>query len=67
MGDVQAGMKAWGELAHMAYARYPTAAFHLIDGDLVNRGSERDDHLGVIGADRAILQVWQGALAAVAR
>jgi len=43
MGDVQAGMDSWGTLVHAAFARHPHAAFHLIAGDLVNRGNQRDD------------------------
>ncbi len=43
MGDAQNGLEAWGDLLHKAQASQPDAAFHIMAGDLVNRGNQRDD------------------------
>ena len=40
-GDVQAGFEDWGKLMDTARNRHSYAAFHLLAGDLVNRGNER--------------------------
>ncbi|HQH70137.1 MAG TPA: metallophosphoesterase family protein [Candidatus Hydrogenedentes bacterium] len=40
-GDVQMGFDGWGKLMETARAKHPEAAFHLLAGDLVNRGNER--------------------------
>ncbi len=43
MGDPQIGLDFWGELLQSAYARHRDAAFHVISGDLVNKGSYRNE------------------------
>lgn len=43
MGDAQNGLDRWGTLLQQAYRTRPDAAFYLMAGDLVNRGSQRDD------------------------
>ena len=43
MGDAQNGLDRWGTLLAHAHRTRPDAAFHLMAGDLVNRGAERDD------------------------
>ena len=43
MGDAQNGLDRWGTLVHNAFNRRPDAKFYVMAGDLVNRGSERDD------------------------
>lgn len=43
MGDAQAGLADWGLLLQKAQERFPETAFYAMAGDLVNRGSERDD------------------------
>ncbi len=43
MGDAQNGLDRWGTLLANAQRSRPDAAFHLMAGDLVNRGAERDD------------------------
>ncbi|MCL4694253.1 MAG: fibronectin type III domain-containing protein [Candidatus Hydrogenedentes bacterium] len=43
MGDAQNGLDRWGSLIHQAFRERPDAAFYVMAGDLVNRGSERDD------------------------
>lgn len=42
-GDVQHGFETWAPLVEMAAEAAPDAAFHLVAGDLVARGPERDD------------------------
>jgi hypothetical protein len=41
MGDAQCGLEGWGKLLHDAAARFPSARFLLMAGDLVDRGNER--------------------------
>lgn len=43
MGDAQNGLERWGSLIHRSFLHRPDAAFYVMAGDLVNRGSERDD------------------------
>ncbi len=43
MGDPQVGFDRWSELLKKAEQQRPNAAFCIIAGDLVNRGSDRDD------------------------
>jgi len=43
MGDAQNGLDTWGKLVRNAHSAEPDAAFHIMAGDLVNRGNERDD------------------------
>ncbi|MBK9140506.1 MAG: metallophosphoesterase family protein [Verrucomicrobia bacterium] len=43
LGDAQNGLDTWGRLLRGAFQARPDAAFHLLAGDLVNRGNERDD------------------------
>lgn len=42
-GDAQNGMKEWGDLIKKAFINNPDAAFYILAGDLVDRGSDRDD------------------------
>jgi hypothetical protein len=43
MGDAQNGLERWGSLIQGAFLRRPDCAFYIMAGDLVNRGTERDD------------------------
>ncbi|HOJ32669.1 MAG TPA: metallophosphoesterase family protein [Candidatus Hydrogenedentes bacterium] len=43
LGDPQIGFAAWHELIAKAAEQFPSAAFTVIPGDLVNRGNDRDD------------------------
>ena len=43
MGDVQNGIDAWEPMVEGAFQQYPQAAFYVLAGDLVNRGTQRDD------------------------
>lgn len=43
MGDAQNGLDTWGVLLDKAFAEESDAAFHIMAGDLVNRGIQRDD------------------------
>ena len=43
MGDVQNGIDAWETMVEGVYRDYPQAAFYVLAGDLVNRGTQRDD------------------------
>jgi len=43
MGDVQTGIEAWSGLIAAADAQCPDAAFHILAGDLVNKGCHRDE------------------------
>jgi acid phosphatase type 7 len=42
-GDVQEGVEQWGALLRLAHRQHPDAAFHLMIGDLVNRGVQREE------------------------
>ena len=43
MGDPQVGLDTWGRLLQAAYERHPEAAFYVVAGDNVNRGSNRNE------------------------
>ncbi len=43
MGDVQNGIDRWRELVQNAHGSHPEARFHVIAGDLVNRGNHRNE------------------------
>lgn len=43
MGDPQVGLEFWGKLLRGAYQRHPGIAFHVVTGDLVNRGNYRNE------------------------
>jgi hypothetical protein len=43
MGDPQEGLEYWGKLLHRAYERYPSTAFYVIAGDIVNNGQSRNE------------------------
>lgn len=43
LGDPQNGLGEWGDLIREADRRFPEARFHMIAGDLIDRGTERDN------------------------
>lgn len=43
MGDAQNGLDTWGVLLDKAFAEQPDAAFHIMAGDLINNGIQRED------------------------
>jgi hypothetical protein len=43
MGDAQAGLDTWGRMLRGAFDARPDVAFYLMAGDMVDRGSQRDD------------------------
>ncbi len=43
LGDAQNGFDRWGELVHNAFRTHPEAAFYLMSGDLVSRGTDRGE------------------------
>lgn len=43
LGDPQNGLDEWGDLIRQAYERFPDIRFWMIAGDLIDKGTERDN------------------------
>lgn len=43
LGDPQNGLDEWGDLIRQAYDRFPDIRFWMIAGDLIDKGTERDN------------------------
>ena len=43
LGDPQNGLDRWGELIRQSDYRYPDTRFYLIAGDLIDKGTQRDN------------------------
>ena len=55
MGDVQVGFDYWETIVQKAHADFPSAAFYLIAGDLVNNGDYRDQWDFLFQSGRGVL------------
>lgn len=54
MGDVQVGFTYWRNMVAAAEAKAPDAAFYIVAGDLVNKGSYRNEWDAFFGAVQSV-------------